>query len=89
MEVKILRKFHDKADFNKVYLVGETVTFDEERANELVKLGLVEPVQEEADAETDTETDTEAEAEESVEPVEEAAPAEEAAEVAEDAKDEE
>ncbi len=71
MEVKILHKFHDKADFNKVYLVGETVTFDEERANELVKLGLVEPVQEEADAETATETDTEAEAE--------AAPAEEAA----------
>ena len=50
MEVRILHKFHDKADFNKVYLVGETVTFDDARAEYLVGLGLVEKVVEEAAA---------------------------------------
>ena len=52
MEVRIVNKFHDKADFTKVYLVGETVTFDDERASYLISLGLVEsaePVVEEAE----------------------------------------
>lgn len=49
MEVRILHKFHDKADFTKVYLVGETVTFDDIRANHLISRGLAEstaPVEE-------------------------------------------
>lgn len=42
MKVKILHKFHDKADYAKVYLVGETITFDDSRAEYLIGLGLVE-----------------------------------------------
>lgn len=42
MRVRILHKFHDKADFMKVYLVGETVTFDDARAEALIARGLVE-----------------------------------------------
>lgn len=42
MKVRILHKFHDKADFTKVYLVGETATFDDARAEYLIGKGLVE-----------------------------------------------
>ena len=48
MEVKILHKFHDREDFTKVYPVGETVIFDDLRAEQLISLGLVEKVAEEA-----------------------------------------
>ena len=51
MEVRILHKFHDRADFTKVYPVGETFTFDDARAEHLIKRGLaelVEPIVEEA-----------------------------------------
>lgn len=44
MEVRVLHRFHDKADYNTVYLVGETVTFDDARADYLIELGLVEPI---------------------------------------------
>lgn len=47
MEVRILHKFHDRADFTKVYPVGETFTFDDARAEHLIKRGLVEAVVEE------------------------------------------
>lgn len=47
MEVKILQKFHDREDFTKVYPVGETVIFDDLRAEYLRGLGLVEKVVEE------------------------------------------
>lgn len=46
MKVKILHKFHDRVDFMKVYLVGETVTFDDTRAEALIKRGLVESAEE-------------------------------------------
>lgn len=42
MEVRILQKFHDRVDYMKVYLVGETVTFEDERAEYLIGVGLVE-----------------------------------------------
>ena len=42
MEVRILHRFRDEADYSKVYLVGETVTFEDERAEYLMSLGLVE-----------------------------------------------
>lgn len=42
MDVRILQRFRDGADYSKVYLVGETVTFDDERAEYLIGLGLVE-----------------------------------------------
>lgn len=42
MEVRILHRFRDEADYNKVYLVGEAVTFEDERAEYLMSLGLVE-----------------------------------------------
>lgn len=45
MEVRILHKFHDRADFTKVYPVGETFIFDDARAEHLIKRGLAEPVQ--------------------------------------------
>ena len=45
MEVRILHKFHDRADFSKVYPVGETFTFDDARAEHLIKRGLAEPVE--------------------------------------------
>ena len=48
MKVKVTNKFHDKADFNKVYLVGETITFDDARAEYLISLGLVELAEEPA-----------------------------------------
>lgn len=46
MKVKILQMFHDKVNYNKVYLVGETVTFDNERAEALIARGLVENAEE-------------------------------------------
>ena len=45
MEVRVLHKFHDKASYKTVYLVGETVTFDDARAGHLIELGLVEPIE--------------------------------------------
>ena len=70
MEVRILHKFHDRADFTKVYPVGETFTFDDARASHLIKRGLVEaipaeepleeeeiPVEEESAEETAVESD--------------------------------
>ena len=42
MKVTILQKFHDKADYTKVYLVGETLTFDDARAESLIARGLAE-----------------------------------------------
>lgn len=42
MKVKILNKFHDRADYSKVYLVGETLTFDDARAEYLISKGLAE-----------------------------------------------
>lgn len=49
MRVRILHRFHDKADFMKVYLVGETVTFDDARAEALIARGLVERDEEKKD----------------------------------------
>lgn len=37
----VLREFHDKDDFGKVYKKGDTLTFDDARAEELSALGLV------------------------------------------------
>ena len=78
MEVKILQKFHDREDFTKVYPVGETVIFDDLRAEYLMGLGLVEKVVDEiveAPVEEAIEEAIQAEAEEIAEAVE--APVEE------------
>ena len=45
MNVRISQMFHDKADYTKVYLVGETHSFDDERAAYLIGLGLAKPVE--------------------------------------------
>ena len=50
MNVRILQRFHDKADYRKVYLVGETATFDDARAESLIALGLVEAEEAESEA---------------------------------------
>ena len=42
MKVKILQEFRDRADFKKVYPVGETHTFDNELAVSLIARGLAE-----------------------------------------------
>ena len=65
MEVRILHKFHDRADFTKVYPVGETFTFDDARAEHLIKRGLAEPVEPVVE-----EVVEESPVEETVEPVE-------------------
>lgn len=64
MEVRILHKFHDRADFTKVYPVGETFTFDDARASHLIKRGLVEAIPAE---ETPVEDESPVVAEESAE----------------------
>lgn len=55
MKVKILQMFHDKVNYNKVYLVGETVTFDDQRAEALIARGLVENDEEVAEPIVETE----------------------------------
>lgn len=50
MKVRILQKFHDKASYNTVYLVGETVTFDDARAEYLIGRGLAESAEDAAEA---------------------------------------
>lgn len=47
MKVRILHTFHDRVDYKKVYLVGETVTFSDARAESLIARGLVECAEEE------------------------------------------
>lgn len=70
MEVRILHKFHDRVDYKKVYLVGETVTFDDTRAESLIKRGLVESIEEpieiEVESDAHAEDDEDAESEEAV-----------------------
>lgn len=72
MEVRILVEFHDRADFTKVYPVGETFNFDDERAEHLIGLGLVEPVEEPAAEEAEAPAEEPAAVAET-EPIEEAA----------------
>lgn len=59
MEVRILHKFHDRVDYKKVYLVGETVTFDDARAESLIKRGLVERIEEPIEIEVESDTQAE------------------------------
>lgn len=49
MKVRILQEFRDRADFTKVYPVGETHTFDNELAISLISRGLAEEVVEPID----------------------------------------
>ena len=42
MKVKILKEFRDKVNFSKVYKKGTFENFDDQRANYLASLGLVE-----------------------------------------------
>lgn len=43
-KVKVIKEFRDKDRFSVVYPVGETFEFEAERAQALVKRGLVEVV---------------------------------------------
>ena len=54
MEVRVLQKFHDRVDYMKVYLVGETYTFDDARAESLIVRGLVESAEEPIEPISDT-----------------------------------
>lgn len=42
--VRVIQSFHDKDNYNKVYKVGDVVTFDETRANKLIALRLAEEI---------------------------------------------
>ena len=42
MRVRVLKEFRDKEDYSRVYKEGSVVSFDEERAQYLIELGLVE-----------------------------------------------
>lgn len=44
MRVKVKVKFADKDNFAKKYEVGSIVTFDNERAKELISKGLVSEI---------------------------------------------
>ena len=44
MEGRIVKEFHDKYDYRKVYKVGDLVDFSVSRFEELNALGLVEAV---------------------------------------------
>ena len=50
MKVKILSDFRDKYDYSRLYKAGNVVTFDKERCNELIELGLVEPLNKKEEA---------------------------------------
>lgn len=49
MKVRILSDFRDKYDYSRLYKAGDVVKFQNERAKELVKLGLAEPLKEKAE----------------------------------------
>lgn len=42
MKVRVLHQFHDRADYRKVHLVGETLVVEDARAEYLIGLGLAE-----------------------------------------------
>lgn len=46
MRARIVKEFHDKHDYRKVYKVDDLVDFSESRFNELHALGLVESSEE-------------------------------------------
>ena len=54
MKVKILREFHDKDDYRKVYKVDDIVEFSADRFRELKALGLVSEVRSKEPKETKT-----------------------------------
>lgn len=72
MKVTILQKFHDRVDFSKVYLVGETYIFEDARAAALIARGLVASAEEPIESEVEPEVNTVVNVEETVaeEPVE-------------------
>lgn len=54
-EVKILSDFRDKYDYSRLYKAGDVVKFQDERAKELVKIGLAEPLKEKEEETEDKE----------------------------------
>ena len=44
MRVKVKETFRDKFNTSRLYKPGEVLDFEEERAKNMVRLGLVEPV---------------------------------------------
>lgn len=44
MKVRIVKEFHDKSDYRKVYKVNDLVDFSDSRFEELDSLGLVEAI---------------------------------------------
>lgn len=73
MKVRISQMFHDKVDYTKVYLVGETYTFDDARAEALINRGLVEcaeePIKREEEENLVLKTETSSESEKTIKAV--------------------
>lgn len=47
MKVRVLHQFRDRADYRKVYPVGETLVVEDARAEYLIGLGLAEELADE------------------------------------------
>ena len=58
MKVKILSDFRDKYDYSRLYKAGDVITLNEERRNELIALGLVEPFNKKEDTTEEEKEDT-------------------------------
>lgn len=61
MKVKVKAVFRDKLHYSRLYQPGEVVDFDRERAENIVALGLGEPVKEAVKAKVETPADAPAE----------------------------
>ena len=49
MIVKIIKEFHDIEDFAHVFKVGDVIDFTDERAEEIIRIGLGSMIQSEED----------------------------------------
>lgn len=49
MKLTIIKEFHDIEDFSHVFQVGEVVEFNNDRAKEIISLGLGEELHQEGE----------------------------------------
>lgn len=49
MKLKIIKEFHDIEDFSHVFQIGEVVEFKDDRAKEIISLGLGEELHQEGE----------------------------------------
>lgn len=49
MKLKIIKEFHDIEDFSHVFQIGDVVEFKDDRAKEIISLGLGEEIHQEGE----------------------------------------